>query len=292
MFRLRRYSIKSSEVVEWREINDIRFFSDAAAYSRSRQVANSEQMIPLAFNLSAHASVFFSPSTLPKFKPTPSTHPRRKLGRQIGRGICKAELSTDAPFAIAIGACMLSSLLLPDKLKNEEGESDDVVTATDARFAVMGIVSFIPYFNWLSWVFAWMDTGKRRYAVYAIVYLAPYIRSNLSLSPEESWLPIASIALCIIHVQLEASIRSGDLDGFQFFNEAAERFFSFSKRENGSIEDHAEIDVKEKTQVHMKLPSSEEDLRDDFRKWKVPGKSFRDPEHQNKDIDAEEGKNH
>ncbi|KAF3522530.1 hypothetical protein F2Q69_00048794 [Brassica cretica] len=76
---------------------------------------------------------------------------------------------------------------------------------------MMGIISFIPYFNWLSWVFAWLDTRKTRYAVYAFVYLLPYLSSNLSISPEESWLPITSIVLGIIHVQLEASIANGDV---------------------------------------------------------------------------------
>ncbi|KAJ6388448.1 hypothetical protein OIU77_026924 [Salix suchowensis] len=44
--------------------------------------------------------------------------------------------------------------------KDEEEESDSGITTTDTRIAVMGIISFIPYFNWLSWVFAWLDTGK------------------------------------------------------------------------------------------------------------------------------------
>lgn len=26
------------------------------------------------------------------------------------------------------------------------------------------------------WVFAWLDTRKQRYLIYAIVYLAPYLR--------------------------------------------------------------------------------------------------------------------
>lgn len=89
-----------------------------------------------------------------------------------------------------------------------------------------------------SWVFAWLDTGKSRYAVYALVYLLPYFRSllfallssscaqlslsddsiafsttsfgqlcssNLSISPEDSWLPITSILLGILHVQVSDS---------------------------------------------------------------------------------------
>lgn len=35
-----------------------------------------------------------------------------------------------------------------------------------------------------------------------------FIRSNLSLSPEESWLPIASILFCIVHIQVQASLWS------------------------------------------------------------------------------------
>jgi len=59
-------------------------------------------------------------------------------------------LSDDTPFAVAISVCMLSSLLLPNTAtKDEEEESDSGITTTDTRIAVMGIISFIPYFNWL-----------------------------------------------------------------------------------------------------------------------------------------------
>ncbi|KAK3150828.1 hypothetical protein QOZ80_3AG0238330 [Eleusine coracana subsp. coracana] len=84
------------------------------------------------------------------------------------------------------------------------------------RIGVMEIISFLPYFNWLSWIVAWWDSGKRRYLVYAAVYLSPYLRTNLSLSPEESWLPIASIFICILHIQLEGAIRNYDNEIFQF----------------------------------------------------------------------------
>ncbi|CAN1177939.1 hypothetical protein LINPERHAP2_LOCUS33392 [Linum perenne] len=147
-----------------------------------------------------------------------------------GRLLCRAELPQDAPFAAAIGACMLSSLLLPAATPPSDEESDSGLDTTDARLTVMGIISFVPYFNWLSWVFAWLDTGKRRYAVYALVYLAPYIRSNLSLFPEDSWLPIASIFLGVIHVQLEASIKNGDIQGFQLFSEVS-KLLSLTKDE-------------------------------------------------------------
>lgn len=65
---------------------------------------------------------------------------------------CKAVLSQDAPFAVAIGACILSSLVFQTSPTKEDDDQDSdgaVIDADDTRFAVMGIISFIPYFNWL-----------------------------------------------------------------------------------------------------------------------------------------------
>ncbi|KAK3030661.1 hypothetical protein RJ639_035865, partial [Escallonia herrerae] len=121
---------------------------------------------------------------------------------RLRNGTCRAEFSNDAPFAVAIGACILNSLAFPIPTGDGVDDGDSVIDLSDARFAVMGIISFIPYFNWLSWVFAWLDTGSRRYAVYAIVYLAPYLSLDTSTC----------------HWQLEASIRNGDLEGFKLFN--------------------------------------------------------------------------
>ncbi|KAG2568332.1 uncharacterized protein LOC120682879 [Panicum virgatum] len=142
---------------------------------------------------------------------------------------CRADLQQDAPFAAAIGACVLASLVLPPPRPRgeagEEAEEGGEFGATDTRMAVMGIISFLPYFNWLSWIFAWLDSGRRRYLVYAAVYLAPYLRTNLSLSPDESWLPIASIFICILHIQLEAGIMSGDIESFTFVERAWKLIF-------------------------------------------------------------------
>ncbi|KAK4801813.1 hypothetical protein SAY86_000016 [Trapa natans] len=194
--------------------------------------------------------------------------PRILDKRRPRDGICRAELSHDAPFAVAIGASILSSLILPIPASSEE-DGESAMDTTDTRFAVMGIISFIPYFNWLSWVFAWLDTGKRRYAVYALVYFAPYIRSNLSLSPEESWLPIISIALCVFHVQLEASLRNGDLQGFQLFNEPTRKRESHSEGHGGSSEEERK---------RVNLPSADERSRNKIRQWGVPRKPFQDQE--------------
>ncbi|KAF5753452.1 hypothetical protein HanRHA438_Chr17g0790851 [Helianthus annuus] len=165
-------------------------------------------------------------SSLPKLNPLYTHHHYHShihVNQQNRRIRCKAVLLHDAPFAGAIGACVLNSLTSPPPVGPNDNEDDDsMINSSDARFAVMGIISFIPYFNWMSWVFALMDTGDKRYAAYAIVYLAPYIRSNLSLLPDESWLPIASILVGILHVQLEASIKNGDIKNFPLFNRKRE----------------------------------------------------------------------
>ncbi|XP_039058926.1 uncharacterized protein LOC120202590 [Hibiscus syriacus] len=105
-----------------------------------------------------------TPSSISKLKPFHLLSKTQKKVK-IKRGICRAKFSPDAPLSAAIGACMLSSLLLPVVDTRDEDGGGSAIGAGDTRIAVMGIISFIPYFNWLSWVFAWLDTGKRRYAV-------------------------------------------------------------------------------------------------------------------------------
>ncbi|XP_010533549.1 PREDICTED: uncharacterized protein LOC104809306 isoform X2 [Tarenaya hassleriana] len=175
--------------------------------------------------------------------PLPFPH---KLRSKVDQGICRADFSRDAPLATAIGSCILSSFLLPvaKRVGDEEEDDSSAIVSTDMRLAAMGIISFIPFFNWLSWVFAWLDTGKRRYAVYALVYLLPYLSSNLSISPEESWLPITSIVLGIIHVQLEASIANGDIKTLQIFKNPSENFSS--KKRARFDRNHGHFEEKEK----------------------------------------------
>ncbi|XP_022738755.1 LOW QUALITY PROTEIN: uncharacterized protein LOC111291344 [Durio zibethinus] len=221
-------------------------------------------------------------SSISKFKPPLYHLTKTNKKKKIKGGICRAEFSPDAPLAAAIGACMLSSLLLPATDTEDEDGGNSIIDA-DTRFAAMGIISLIPYFNWLSWVFAWLDTGKRRYAVYSIVYLAPYLRSNLSLSPEDSWLPIASIIFCIVHVQLEASIKNGDLQGFQIFSEAAKHLSSRSREEDKLFKGHKEPEVRKGE--YRNLPDAEEQSGNEIRRWRIPRKPSQHHEQSNGDWD-------
>lgn len=60
------------------------------------------------------------------------------------------ELSGDAPVAMAIGACILNSLVFPLPPPSHDLEAEEsLIDSSDARFAVMAIISFIPYFNWM-----------------------------------------------------------------------------------------------------------------------------------------------
>ncbi|CAO2837779.1 unnamed protein product [Amaranthus hypochondriacus] len=116
-------------------------------------------MMPLILPLSSPPSLSLSSPFLPKlnyfhnhggqlrYQKLNSKHKKLHLRRT---GICKAELQQDAPFAIAIGACMLNSLLFTGIGESlSEDDEDGVIGATDARFSVMTIISLIPYFNWL-----------------------------------------------------------------------------------------------------------------------------------------------
>lgn len=100
------------------------------------------------------------------------------------------------------------------------------------------------------------------------------VRSNLSISPEDSWLPIASILFCIVHIQvspvfelwfanvfsycffksspfvlrmienftlqLEASIRNGDIQGFRLFRNVVDQQSSSTKKK-GRLNRHQEM---------------------------------------------------
>lgn len=44
---------------------------------------------------------------------------------------------------------MLSSLVLPTAVDMGDEDENSGIVRTDTRFAAMGVISFIPYFNWL-----------------------------------------------------------------------------------------------------------------------------------------------
>ncbi|KAL7167809.1 hypothetical protein ACSBR2_038294 [Camellia fascicularis] len=241
--------------------------------------------LPSAASLSS-----FKPSLISILKP-----PKKPYLRRTRNGTCcRAEFSQDAPFAVAIGACILNSVVFPiTSGPDDDDQGDSLIDSTDARFAVMGIMSFIPFFNWLSWVFAWLDTGKRRYVVYSLVYLAPYLRSNLSLSPEESWLPIASIFFCIIHIQLEASIKNGDFQGFKLFSEVSKNLSSVTRKKETHLKHDERVSEEGRAKDYMNLPSAQEESRNEIRGWGVPQKPFQDdPEHLHEDGGANDERKH
>lgn len=217
----------------------------------------------------------------------------RRRRRRNGTTTCKAELSREAPVVLAIGACVLNSLVFPETPERDDGGDDEspVIDSTDARLAVMGLISLIPYFNWLSWVFAWLDTGKQRYLVYALVYLAPYLRTNLSISPEESWLPLSSILFCIIHIQLEASVRNGDFQEFQLFRGSAKKH-SVARKKGSHSHGHDSIPEEELTEEYQNLPSARDQSRNTVQGWGVPEKPLPDPEHVNEDGDSSNKRKH
>ncbi|XP_026423086.1 uncharacterized protein LOC113318970 [Papaver somniferum] len=61
---------------------------------------------------------------------------------------CRACVSHDAPFATALGPCILNSLLpIPNVPNNEDEDSDLTITSTGSRFAVMDINNWMTSTN-------------------------------------------------------------------------------------------------------------------------------------------------
>ncbi|KAK1258097.1 hypothetical protein QJS04_geneDACA012314 [Acorus gramineus] len=155
---------------------------------------------------------------------------RKKRRDGVGVGVCKAELAQDAPFAAAIGACILNSLVFPaPDGPDDEAESGGAVDATDARFVVMGVISFIPYFNWLVQVL------------------------GMDASP--------------IFKQLEASIRNGDIEGIPLLDEVL-KFLSAKKKES-HFQGHQRTLRKGKNKEHTRIPPSQDDSRNKLQDWGI-----------------------
>eukprot|EP01026_Neomeris_dumetosa_P024012 TRINITY_DN2012_c0_g1_i4.p1 TRINITY_DN2012_c0_g1~~TRINITY_DN2012_c0_g1_i4.p1 ORF type:complete len:248 (-),score=17.55 TRINITY_DN2012_c0_g1_i4:238-981(-) len=88
----------------------------------------------------------------------------------------------------------LRILLSGDRIGTME-EGDNI------RWGVMGVVSCIPYMNWLSWIFGALDdeNNKNLYFGFAFLYIFPYILEGLQLDQ----LIIFIIILNALHVQVE-----------------------------------------------------------------------------------------
>ncbi|RLM66194.1 uncharacterized protein C2845_PM16G17920 [Panicum miliaceum] len=175
---------------------------------------------------------------------------------------CRADLQQDAPFAAAIGACVLASLVLPPPRPRgeavEEAEEGGEFGATDTRMAVMGIISFLPYFNWLSWIFAWLDSGRRRYLVYAAVYLAPYLRSVCELPCKHSMQAASFFLKCFLPLQLEAGIRSGDIESFNFVERAWKLIFPSPAKEKDGHHGNKRDSIGMGDRHNRRIPSAHE----------------------------------
>ncbi|GAV68716.1 hypothetical protein CFOL_v3_12219, partial [Cephalotus follicularis] len=105
----------------------------------------------------------------------------------------------------------------------------------------------------------------------------------LSISPEDSWLPIASILLCIIHIQLEVSISNGDLQGLKLFSNASEHLSSLTRKKFHLKENQG---ISEEVESHSQSTlSGEEQSRNDIGKWGVPKKPLEHRQRLNGDLD-------
>lgn len=112
-----------------------------------------QAIIIITYNQSPISSFpffFFNIPYLLKYETLTFSYFLYLLQRSARNLTCRAELSQDVPFAFAIGSCILNSLVFPvPSSPHDDDDGNSLIDSTDARLAVMGIISFIPYFNWL-----------------------------------------------------------------------------------------------------------------------------------------------
>ena len=68
----------------------------------------------------------------------------------------------------------------------------------------------------------YLSSIHRHHYVILTIILHLVIRSNLSLSPDESWLPIVSILICIAHIQVSSLVSSLS---FELFTRSFAKFW-------------------------------------------------------------------
>ncbi|KAH7430134.1 hypothetical protein KP509_09G085200 [Ceratopteris richardii] len=114
----------------------------------------------------------------------------------IQKIICRSDLLDNAPFLIAIAASIIISLVA-------EGNEGEHGTEKQVRNDFATLISVIPLFNWLAWLYLFLDTRDVRHLMFASVYIAPYIKTGFSLSPGETFLLTLGYVTCVYHIQLE-----------------------------------------------------------------------------------------
>lgn len=72
-----------------------------------------------------------------------------EINRRWKKGSVRAALPDDAPFALAIGASILSTLVLPVGREQAVNNESYMFGPDDVQTGAMQIISFIPLFNWL-----------------------------------------------------------------------------------------------------------------------------------------------
>ncbi|GAQ81351.1 hypothetical protein KFL_000780130 [Klebsormidium nitens] len=198
--------------------------------------------------------------------------------RKRRRRATSAVWQDDAPYAIAIGvtiAVTAAPLIFPvpwsvKAAVDEKKRFDDFNTMgdEDTKYTAMAVISFLPLFNWLAWVLAWLDSSDPRYALYAAVYLAPWVKSGLNFT--DSWLPLGAVALGAAHVQLDRYVQSeGPVRSLPTESEQPAELKEEKALPAGAFDDRGwAANVQEKDLKKLK-PLSEEEIRRREEKWEL-----------------------
>jgi len=85
-------------------------------------------------------------------------------------------------------------------------EDGPLASGEGLKWALMAILSVMPGLNWAPWALAAVDADRARdrYALYAGLYVAPWLLSSgLGVSSGLSWVAFATVLVGVAHVQVE-----------------------------------------------------------------------------------------
>lgn len=181
---------------------------------------------------------------------------------EVGRGILG--LGTGVGILAALTWSGLPVISASNKQKEQRNNVDDE-DAIGVKWGVMTLLSFLPLFNWLAWIFAAFEDKDRAsfYYILAILYGAPQLNAGF----QQNWFSVATLLAGILHVQAERlADEKGVAQKFTLDSNLQEKPAEASKLIEDTAKSFADavqsnIDFKERRAEEESRDASSEELK-------------------------------
>eukprot|EP01024_Parvocaulis_polyphysoides_P037921 TRINITY_DN33899_c1_g1_i1.p1 TRINITY_DN33899_c1_g1~~TRINITY_DN33899_c1_g1_i1.p1 ORF type:complete len:310 (+),score=32.89 TRINITY_DN33899_c1_g1_i1:217-1146(+) len=125
------------------------------------------------------------------------------LSSNVTKSKLQSQAMHDDLISIAIPAAAFAGISISGlRLIVENGQKIGKLEEGDnVKWSVMGVISCIPYLNYLAWIFGALEDeqNKNIYYAYAALYFLPWIKQGFEFDFWQVWI----LALGIVHVQVE-----------------------------------------------------------------------------------------